>query len=125
MFGRQPTLPLAHKHPIFTLTKPNDYWPRMIRSLKTYHQAARQNIQIQQDLAKTRFDMNRTDPIYKTNDLVLWRKPGRISKLEERYSGPHIIIHEKHPSYIIQEQETLIQRKVHVADLQPVFERYI
>jgi transposase InsO family protein len=125
MFGRQPTLPLAEKHAIFTLTKPSDYWPRMIRSLKMYHQAARQNIQVQQHLAKTRFDLNRSDPIYKTNDLVLWRKPCRVSKLEERYSGPHIIIQEKHPTYIIQERETLIQRMVHVADLQPILERYV
>ncbi|CAF1488885.1 unnamed protein product [Adineta steineri] len=123
MFGRQPTLPLAQKHATFTLTKPNDYWPRIVRSLKMYHQAARQNIQIQQGLAKARFDQNRSDPVYKQNDLVLWRQPGHLSKLEARYSGPHVIIQEKHPSYTIQEQETGIQRKVHVADLQPVFER--
>ncbi|CAF1293542.1 unnamed protein product [Didymodactylos carnosus] len=41
MFGREPTLPLAQKQPTFTLTKPNDYWPRMMRSLKMYHQTAR------------------------------------------------------------------------------------
>ncbi|CAF1585106.1 unnamed protein product [Didymodactylos carnosus] len=67
MFGREPTLPLAQKQPTFTLAKPNDYWPRMMRSLKMYHQAARQNIQIQQQVTKARFDLHRSEPILKTS----------------------------------------------------------
>ncbi|CAF4413604.1 unnamed protein product, partial [Rotaria sp. Silwood2] len=53
MFGRQPTLPLALKHTTFHLTTPNDYWPRMVRLLQVYHQAAKKQIQAQQHLAKT------------------------------------------------------------------------
>jgi hypothetical protein len=125
MFAREPTLPLARQHSTFTLTKPNDYWPKVVRSMKMYHQAAKRNIHVQQQAARTRYNRNRSDPIYKENDLVLWRKPGRISKFEKRYSGPHIIMHEHHPSYIIADHDTSMQRKVHVADLYPVFERLI
>ncbi|CAF1062033.1 unnamed protein product [Didymodactylos carnosus] len=108
MFDREPTLPLAQKQPTFTLTKSNHYWPRMMWSLKMYYQAARQNIQIQRQVTKARFDLNRSDPIYKANDSLLWRKPSHISKFEERYSGTHSIIQEHPPSYIIQDGQTAI-----------------
>ncbi|CAF1411198.1 unnamed protein product, partial [Didymodactylos carnosus] len=58
MFGREPTLPVPQKQPALTLAEPNDYWFRMMRALTVYHQAARQNIKIQQQLAKARFDRN-------------------------------------------------------------------
>ncbi|CAF3283177.1 unnamed protein product [Rotaria sp. Silwood2] len=120
MFERNPILLLAQQSTEFTLTKPNNYWPQIQRLLKLYHQAARRNIHIQQHYAKARFDANRSDTVYQVNDLVLWRKPFHLSKLDEPYSGPHIILKANHPNYVIQDRESSIQRMVHVADLQPV-----
>jgi hypothetical protein len=125
MFAREPTLPLTQQRATFTCSKPNNYWLKVNRLMKTYQQAAKHNIHIQQQLARARFDRHRSDPIYKTNDLVLWRIPGHISKLEERYSGPYIIVHENHPTYVIRATDTTMERKVHVADLHPVMERCI
>ncbi|CAF1582824.1 unnamed protein product [Didymodactylos carnosus] len=67
----------------------------------------------------------RPDPRYKTNELVLWKVPGHREKFAERFSGPHVVILAKHPSYTILDPATTTTRRVHVNDLKPVYARCV
>ncbi|CAF1437902.1 unnamed protein product [Adineta ricciae] len=123
MFGRNPNLPLDHTSATFTLQRTNDYWYKLLKCMKFYGETSRQRTNIQQKQSKQRFDKNRKDPKYNIHDLVLWKIPGYRSKLTERYSGPFEIINKKHPSYTIQDTQSLAIKQVHISDLKAIYSR--
>jgi predicted aspartyl protease len=125
MFGRNPILPLDHTPTTFQFNRPNDYWNKLMQCMNIYREVARQQVRTQQQKAKQRFDKNRNDVTYNINDLVFWKVPGHRGKLDEQFSGPFIIVNKKHPSYTIQDTNSLSLKQVNISDLKPVFQRHI
>ncbi|CAF3914584.1 unnamed protein product [Rotaria magnacalcarata] len=79
------------------------------------------NIVQQQARNKAYYDQNRTDPCYNIGDRVLTRIHGIKGKLDPLYSPiPKIIIHTLHPSYIVRDEQTQIESRVHVNDLRHI-----
>ena len=117
MFGRQPVLPLDYTATSFTFNRPNDYWNRFTKCLNIFRQTARSRIQLNQQYSKRRFDENRKDSCYEIDDLVLWKLPGHRGKLQERFSGPYIVVKKQHPSYTIQHIHSGLVKNVHISDL--------
>ncbi|CAF0786226.1 unnamed protein product [Adineta steineri] len=117
MFGRRPVLPLDHTSAVTHFDRPNDYWRKLMKWMNIYKKTAQQQIQLQQQRTKQRFDAHRTDQQFQINDLVWWKIPGIRGKFQQRFSGPFIIIKSQHPSYTIQDSETTAIKHVHVSDL--------
>ena len=124
MFGRHPILPLDHTSTTFRFDKPNDYWRKIMRCMKIYQNTASQQIRLQQQRTKHRFDQHRSNPKYAVNDLVFWKIPGHRGKLQEQFSGPFIIIDKQHPLYTIQDTNLLSTKRVHVSDLKQIYPPY-
>ena len=124
MFGRHPILPLDHTSTTFRFDKPNDYWRKIMRCMKIYQNTASQQIRLQQQRTKHRFDQHRSNPKYAINDLVFWKIPGHRGKLQEQFSGPFIIIDKQHPLYTIQDTNSLSTKRVHVSDLKQIYPPY-
>ncbi|CAF4955322.1 unnamed protein product [Rotaria sp. Silwood1] len=125
MFGRHPILPLNHTPAKFKFNRPNDYWMKLIKCMNIYRQLARQKTLFHQQQSKQRFDKNRKNLQYEINDLVFYKVPGHRAKLEERFSGPYTIVNKQHPSYTIQNNDSLTSKRVHVSDLKLVYQRQI
>ncbi|CAF1689217.1 unnamed protein product, partial [Adineta ricciae] len=61
------------------------------------------------------------DAHYSLNDRVLIRKHGLKNKLDAKYSiTPQIVIREDHPVYIVQDESTQVETRVHVNDIRPI-----
>jgi hypothetical protein len=89
--------------------------------LKIYHAATRSNIIQQQARNKAYYDQNRPDPLYNVGDKVLTRIHGMKGKLDPLFSlTPKVIIHTLHPIYIVRDEDTYIDSRVHVSDLRPI-----
>ena len=125
MFGRKPNLPLDHTSSTVSFTIPNDYWRQLMKVMETYRRTATRHMQIIQQQSKARFNDNRKDLPYNTGDSVLWKIPGYRKKLQERFSGPHLIIKSHHPIYTIQDLFSSSTKEVHVSDLKPIYQRGI
>ncbi|CAF3032550.1 unnamed protein product [Rotaria sp. Silwood2] len=96
--------------------------PEIIKTMKRFHQSARNNILQQQSKNKTYYDKNRLDPQYKVGDRVLTRIQGMKGKLDPRFSiTPKVIIHAQHPTYTVRDEITKIESRVHVSDIRPLF----
>ncbi|CAF4432119.1 unnamed protein product [Rotaria sp. Silwood2] len=122
VFGRSPRLPIHAKQSHFFFSKPNDYLEQLKKTMKRFHQSARNNILQQQSKNKTYYDRNRLDPQYKLGDRVLTRIQGMKGKLDPRFSIiPKVIIHAQHPTYTVRDEITKIESTVHVSDLRPLF----
>ena len=121
LYGRLPCLPI-HPSPIsFTFHKPNDYFKQLQKTLRIYHKAATHNIIHQQQISKEWYDKNRLNPQYKIGDKVLTRIYGLRGKLDPKFASiPKVIVHVKHPVYIVEDENTRIQSQVHVGDLRPI-----
>nr|ABL86690.1 putative pol protein [Philodina roseola] len=118
LYGRPPRLPFYSKPSHFSFRQPNDYFEQLRKTLKIYNQSARFNIIQQQARSKTYYDQNRKDPIYSVGDRVLRRVHGIKSKLDPIFSpSPQVIIQSLHPVYIIRDEQTNIESRVHVGDL--------
>jgi hypothetical protein len=121
LFGRVPRLPISKPPAYFSFTRPNDYFDQLRKTLRIYHQAARQHIIVQQQHSKTKYDSNRHDPQYCIGDKVLTRIHGNRGKLDPKYSStPKVIIRTNHPTYEVLDEETHVSSQVHVADLRPI-----
>ncbi|CAF4504701.1 unnamed protein product, partial [Rotaria sp. Silwood2] len=125
MFGRHPILPLNHTPATFNFNRPNDYWMKLIKCMNIYRQIARQKTLFHQQQSKQRFKKNSQNPQYEINDLVFYKVPGHRAKLEERFSGPYTIVNKQHPSYTIQNNDSLTSKRVYVSDLKLVYQRHL
>jgi hypothetical protein len=121
LYGRPPRLPFYSKPSHFSFQQPNDYFEQLRKTLKIYHQSARFNIIQQQARNKAYYDRNRTDPFYNIGDRVLTRVHGIKGKLDPIFSPiPKVIIHTLHPIYIVRDEQTNIESRVHVSDLRHI-----
>ena len=117
VYGRPPRLPF-YSHPShFSFQQPNDYFEQLKKTLKIYHQSAKFNIIQQQARNKVYYDRNRPDPFYNIGDRVLTRVHGIKGKLDPIFSpSPKVIVHTRHPIYIVHDEQSNIESRVHVRD---------
>jgi hypothetical protein len=122
LYGREPRLPADEKKSSFTFHKPNDYYEQLKKSMKMIHGYARENIIRKQNQYKIRYDRQRPDPHYAINDRVLIRRHGLKNKLEPKFSiTPQVIIQEDHPVYIVKDEITQGETRVHINDIRPIY----
>ena len=121
LYGRAPRLPIHPQPSHFSFNKPHDYFEQLRKTLRIYHQSARNNIILQQAKNKVYYDKNRMDPIYNLGDTVLTRLHGTKGKLDPLFSlTPKTIIRASHPIYIVQDPASHLESQVHVSDLRPI-----
>ena len=123
MFVRNPILPLEHTPDTFRFTRPNAYWNHLMRIMDTYRKNARNHVKDFQRRSKERFDKNRQEFQYDEHDLVLWKVPGHIRKFDERFTGPYRIIKKQHPTYTIQDSNSMAVKHVHINALKSIVTR--
>lgn len=115
LFGREPKFPTDGPISSFTFRKPNDYYEQLKKSMRLIHTYARENIIRKQHQYKTQYDKRRSNPHYALDDRVLIRRHGMKSKLEPKYSvTSQIIIQEDHHVYIVKDEITLRETRVHL-----------
>jgi transposase InsO family protein len=120
-FGRQANLPIDNPPTTFTFSKPNDYFHQLLRNLKYYHAAVKENILQQHQRSKIRYDYHRHNPEYALGTTVLTRIFTTRSKLDPKFSvDPKIIVNKAHPIYWVQDPNTKIISRVHINDLRPL-----
>jgi hypothetical protein len=121
-YGRDPRLPTDEPPTSFIFNKPQDYYGQLKKNLWIIQQQTRDNVNIQQQRYKIRYDKQRADPHYKINDLVLIKIHGIKTKLDPKYSvTPKVIIKKQHPIYWVRDEETQVESRVHVNDIRPIF----
>jgi transposase InsO family protein len=121
VFGRPPRLPIHSKLSSFSFSRPNSYFNQLRKSLKYLHHSARNNIIRQQATNKGYFDKNRLDTHYKVGDKVLTKLHGMKGKLDPLFSmNPKVITRAQHPTYIVRDEITNIESRVHVGDIRPL-----
>lgn len=101
MFTRDTQLLMDPKQLKVSLTKPNQYYNQMRHARKIIINHTKMHIQHRNQMAKRRYDMNRPDPIYNINDLVLIRVINKTSKFQEKYEGPYRVIKKIGPATVI------------------------
>ena len=121
IYGRRARLPFYSKPSHFSFPQPNDYFEQLKKTLKIYHQSARLNIIQQQARNKAYHDRNRPDPFYNIGDRVLTRVHGTKGKLDPIFSPTaKVIIHALHPIYIVRDEQTKMESRVHVCDIRSI-----
>jgi hypothetical protein len=121
LYGRPPRLPIHAKQTHFSFARPNDYFEQLKKTLRIYHQSARNNVILQQQKNKVYYDRNRMDPTYTLGDRVLTRLHGTTGKLDPLFSStPKVIIRVSHPTYVVRDPTSHIESQVHVSDLRPI-----
>jgi hypothetical protein len=68
LYGRTSQLPIHPRPQHFSFSKPNDYFDQLRKTLRIYHQAAREHMLLQQQNRKHTYDANRRDPHYSVGD---------------------------------------------------------
>ena len=122
VFGRSPRLPIHSKLSSFSFSRSNSYFEQLKKSFKYLHQSARNNIIRQQEKNKKYYDKNRLDTHYKVGDRVLTKLHGMKGKLDPPFSiNPKVIIRIQHLTYIVRDEITNIESRVHVTDIQSLF----
>ncbi|CAF1547792.1 unnamed protein product, partial [Adineta ricciae] len=122
LFGREPRLPTDKPASAFTFRKPNDYYEQLRKNVKLMHRYAHENMTNRQNQYKKHYDKHRSDPRYSINDRVLIRKHGLKNKLDPKYSvTPQIIVREEHPVYIVKDEITQSETRVHINDIRPIY----
>ena len=75
----------------------------------------------QQARTKIRYDRNRHDPFYHIGDRVLTHVHGIINTLAPLFSPiPKVVIQTLHPTYVVRDEHTNVEFRVHVHDLRPL-----
>ncbi|CAF1578232.1 unnamed protein product [Didymodactylos carnosus] len=125
LFGRSAKLPIDPRPTQFSSQKSSDYFIQLQKTLNIYPKNAKQHIIHQQELNKQRYDKNRPDSHYQEGDVVLLRVFVYGRKLSEKYlSTPQIIVKCHYPTYILRDQETNVETRVHVGDSRPILLGY-
>ena len=125
-FGRKQKSPFDPASKNFILTQPSGFYQRLQKTRRIILKQAQENVRHQQQLTKQRYDKNRKDISYSVGNLVFLRVATNRSKLDERWTGPCIIIKkigEQH--YLIEDNTTGKTTCAHISQLQPVVERCI
>jgi transposase InsO family protein len=125
MYGRTPILPFDHQDTHVTLSYDPGYSKKLNHYLSSLNKQAKQNIITNQQSYKQRYDVNRADPSYKINDLVLMKTLNIRHKFDIRYEGPFRIIKKITPkTFIIQHiKKPTLSRQVTTDVLLPIFQR--
>ena len=122
LFGREPRFPTDQPKLSFTFRKPIDYYEQLKKCMKMIHTHARENIIRKQHQYKVQYDKQRLDPHHAINDRVLIRRHGMKNKLEPKFSiTPQIIVREKHPVYVVKDEITQSETRVHINDIRPIY----
>ncbi|CAF1523926.1 unnamed protein product, partial [Didymodactylos carnosus] len=87
MFGRSPVLPFDHQDPNVVLSQDPEYLSKLNLFLSSSTAQARQNIIKNQQQYKKRYDINRSNPKYAINDLVLVKTLNPRHKFDIRYEA--------------------------------------
>lgn len=125
LFGRSPQLPIDPRPPVYIFDRPNICFENLQRILRVYHEHAKNNIILQQQYNKTRYDKHRPNPQYNIGDRVFTKIFLARGKLDPRYSSePHIITRAQHPTYTVKNELTGIEKRFHVSDIRPIIPPY-
>ena len=125
MYGRKPVLPFDYQDAHVTLDYDPDHSNKLNEYLSTLNEQARNNIMLNQQRYKERYDQNRSDPKYNINDLVLVKTSHSQSKFNKRYEGPFRILQQLTPkTFIVQHVKKLtLYRQVTSDVLLPICQR--
>ncbi|CAF1509339.1 unnamed protein product, partial [Rotaria sp. Silwood1] len=125
MFGRLPVLPFDYQDPNVTLTHDSEHVKKLNQFLSKLNEQAKLNIIKNQERYKQHYDINRSDPLYNINDLVLVKTLNIRHKFDIRYEGPFRIIKKlTTKTFIVQHvKKTTLYRQVTTDVLIPIVER--
>lgn len=128
MFTRENQLLMDPKQLKVSLMKPNQYYDKVKHARKLIIDQVKQRIQQCSKSAKKRYDLNRPDPIYQKNDLVLIRVVNKKSKWQEKFEGPYRVIDQIGPATFIvrienpdNDMNPQYTKQVTTADMKHVF----
>jgi hypothetical protein len=125
MYGRKPVLPFDHQDANVTIDYDIEHTKKLNQYLSTLNEQAKQNIKINQERYKERYDRNRSDPKYKLGELVLVKTLNARSKFDIRYEGPFRILKEITPkTFVVQHiKKPTLYRQVTSDVLLPICQR--
>jgi hypothetical protein len=125
MYGRKPVLPFDHQDKNVTLEYDPEHTKRLNQYLSTLEEQAKQNIRINEEQYKERYDRNRSDPTHNIGDLVLVKVLNIRSKFDTRYEGPFRILKQITPkTFVVQHvKKSTLYRQVTSDVLLPIFQR--
>jgi transposase InsO family protein len=125
MYGRSPVFPFDPQHPLVSLPADPHYSTKLHQYISNLTNITKHNITTAQQRYKSRFDTNRSNPVYKINDIVLVKTIHPRHKFDIRHEGPYRIIQRLgDKTYIV--QHTHVQdyvRQVTVDSIIPLVER--
>ena len=125
MYGRSPVLPFDHQDPNVTLSYDPEHAKKLNQFLSNLNEQAKLHIIKNQERYKQRYDINRSDPIYNVDDLVLVKTHNIRCKFDIRYEGPFRITKKLTPkAFIVQHvKKPTLCRQVTTDVLLPIYER--
>ena len=92
MYGRLPVFPSDPQHPLVSLTTDPQYSQQLNQHISNLTDITRHNITVTQQRYKSRFNANRSNPVYQINDIVLIKIIHSRRKFDTRHEGPYRII---------------------------------
>ncbi|CAF4742463.1 unnamed protein product, partial [Rotaria sp. Silwood2] len=121
VYGRPARLPINAQSTQFTFNKPIDYFEQLKKTLRIFHQASKDNILFQQQASQKYYNRHRLNPRLAIGDKVFIRVFGSRAKLDPKFSPiPKIIVDIRHPTYIVEDENTHVTSQVHISDLRPI-----
>ena len=125
MYGRSPVFPCDPQHPLVSFPPAPQYFHNLHGYLSDLTDVTRRNITGTQQRYKSRFNANRSNPVYQINDLVLVKTIRSRHKFDIRHEGPFRIIQRiGDKTYVVQHTHISdYTRQVTVDFLIPLIER--
>ncbi|CAF1428146.1 unnamed protein product [Didymodactylos carnosus] len=104
-----------------SIVQPCEYVKQLHQYISQANQMAQQNIEQQQQGAKSRYNQNKRNPSYDVVDYVCVARVGMRPKLASKNDGPYKITQKRGQlSYIVQDSRNLSDvKQVHVQRLRP------
>lgn len=125
MYGRLPVFPSDPQHPLVSLSQDPQHSHQLNEYISRLTDLTRQNITVTQQKYQSRFNANRSNPIYRLNDIVLVKIVHPRRKFDIRHEGPYRIIQRfRDKTYIVQHTHMPdLVRQVTVDFIIPLTER--
>ena len=125
LYGRSPVFPCDPQHLLVSFPPAPQYFHNLHGYLSDLADVTRRNITGTQQRYKSRFNANRSNPVYQINDLVLVKTIRSRHKFDIRHEGPFRIIQRiGDKTYVIQHTHISdYTRQVTVDFLIPLIER--
>ena len=125
MYGRLPVFPSDPQHPLVSLSQDPQYCQQLNQHISNLTDITRHNITLTQQRYKSRFNANRSNPVYHINDIVLIKIIHPRRKFDIRHEGPYRIIRRSgDKTYIVQHTHMPDSvRQVTVDSIIPLTER--